>query len=103
VKKIEETLEELLRALSDDPLFKDFEKVRLLVQNDPFLIETERKLKDLQQKMTKSVMDKKAHNEAKLEYETLKKAYEEHPYVINYNNLLDDVNELLHTLKTIIE
>ncbi len=101
--KIEKTLNELVSALNEEPVFIEFEKARELVENDPYLIKTERELKTLQQKMTKEVMNKTLHNEYKSEYEKLKKAYEEHPYVLNYNALLNDVNELLLTIKTIIE
>ena len=53
--------------------------------------------------MTQNVMDKALHQQYKTKYEALKKAYDEHPYVLNYNALLNDVNDMLLTIKTIIE
>ena len=101
--KIDEALKALVDALGEEPVFIEFEKARLLVQKDPYLVKTEQELKSLQQKITQNVMDKAEHNKYKREYETLKKAYDEHPYVLNYNALLNEVNELLLTIKTIIE
>jgi len=103
VREIDKALENLLSALQEDPTFIEFEKARNLVNSDEYLINTEAKLRDLQQKMTQNVMDKALHNVYKKEYETLKKAYDEHPYVLNYNALLNDVNDMLLTIKTIIE
>ncbi len=101
--KLAKALEDVLTNLNNEPVVVEFEKMRTLVKNDTFLIKTEAQLKMLQQKMTQNVLDKALHATLKAEYESVKKAYDEHPYVINYNALLNDVNELLHTIKTIIE
>lgn len=101
--EINEALEKLITALSEDSLFIEFEKARDLVINDEYIQKTETTLKELQQKMTQNVMNNKAHTKYKKEYETLKKKYDEHPYVLNYNALLSEVNDMLLTLKTIIE
>lgn len=101
--EIDKALENLLSALQEDPTFIEFEKARNLVNSDEYLKETEVELRSLQKKMTQNVMDKALHQHYKTKYEALKKAYDEHPYVLNYNALLNDVNDMLLTIKTIIE
>lgn len=103
MNKVDKALEELLAALYKDPLIIDFQNAKSLVENDPFVKETEEKLKKLQQQMTQNVMNKELHHSLKVEYDGLKKDFDEHPYVLNYNSLLNEVNELLLNLKTIIE
>lgn len=101
--QIDKSIADVLKALNDEPVVKEFDKARLLVQNDEFIINTEKKLKELQQEMTRNVMDKALHTKLKDQYNKLKREYDNHPYVLNYNSLLNDVNDLLLTLKTIIE
>lgn len=103
VSKLDKALSDLLAALNEEPLIIEFNKARNLVTSDEFLLQAEKDLKKLQQGMTRDVLDKTKHDSYKNEYNVLKKAYDEHPYVVNYNSLLNDVNDLLLTLKTIIE
>lgn len=101
--KLTKSIEDVIAALNAEPVVQEFEKAKALVTSDKYVQQMEAKLKVLQQKMTQNVMDKTLHETYKADYETLKKEYDEHPYVVNYNALLNDVNDLLLMLKNIIE
>lgn len=103
MKRVDQALENLLIALENEPVVIAFKKARELVTNDAFILATETKLKDLQQEITRHAMDKTRHENALNTYTLLKKKYDGHPYVLNYNSLLNDVNDLLLTIKSIIQ
>lgn len=103
MNRVDQALENLLIALENEPVVLAFKKARDLVKNDEFILSAEKKLKDLQQEITRHAMDKVWHETALKSYQILKQKYDEHPYVLNYNSLLNDVNDLLLTIKTIIQ
>lgn len=103
MNKINEALLRLKSALNEDPLVKEYFKAKDLVFNDPFLLNLEEQLKELQKEITRNVLDTAKHKELTSEYQRLKEEHDSHPYVVNYNALLSDVNELLNELKSIIE
>lgn len=100
---VDEALDNLLDALNHEPVVVAFKKARELILHDDFILNTEKTLKSLQQMMTRHVMDSDAHQAAMKEYLMLKQKYDDHPYVLNYNSLLNDVNDLLLTINTIIQ
>lgn len=103
MNEINEALTLLKNTLDEDPLIKEYFLAKELVFNDHFLLKSEELLKELQKEITKNVLDSVKHQELTLKYQKLKEEYDSHPYVINYNSLLSDVNELLQELKAIIE
>lgn len=103
MNKVDKALEELIQNLNNEPVIIEFVKARDLVSSDVFVIETEKKLKELQQLITRNAMDKKLYETYKAEYDLRKEQFDEHPYVLNYNSLLNEVNELLLNIKSIIE
>ncbi len=103
MNKVDKALKALSSELSKNPRVVEFKKTKKLIAEDAYLKETETKLKELQQKMTQNMGDKVVHKKYQEEYLVLKKAYENHPYILNYNSLHAEVEELLYTLKKVIE
>ncbi len=103
MNEINEALSRLKTTLYEDELIKEYFRVKDLVFNDPYLLKLEETLKELQKEITKNVLNEVKHKELTKEYQKCKEDYDSHPYVVNYNSLLSDVNELLQQLKSIIE
>ncbi|HOE53591.1 MAG TPA: YlbF family regulator [Bacilli bacterium] len=103
MNKVEIALNALTTELANDKRVVEFKKVKALIESDAYLKNVEVRLKELQRLMTQNAFNEEKHNEYKREYLRLKNNYETHPYLINYNSLLSEIEDLLYSLKTVIE
>ena len=101
--KVETALNALTTELARDKRVIEFKKVKALIESDAYLKNSEARLKELQRLMTQNAFNEKLHTLYKEEYLLLKNNYETHPYLINYNSLLSEIEDLLYSLKTVIE
>ena len=101
--KFNEALKALKEELHSHPLVVEYLRYKDLVTNSVEINELEQSLKLLQQLMTQNIHDAARHAEYKKEYLNSKEKYDNHPYIINYNNLVTQLNDLLTELKTILD
>lgn len=101
--KFNEALEALKQELHRHPLVTEYLRYKELVTNSVEINELESSIKKLQQLMTQNISDETLHAEYKRQYLNLKAKYDNHPYIINYNNLVTQLNDLLTELKTILD
>ena len=96
-------IEELSRKLNQEILalevVQEYQKYEKLVLNDEKLKQLEKELKVLQKKIVKQ----KAKQDDRVtktiqEYQEKKAYYENHPLVVNYLYLQNEVNEILQTI-----
>ena len=96
-------IEELARKLNQEILalevVQEYQKYEKLVLNDEKLKQLEKELKVLQKKIVKQ----KAKQDDRVtktiqEYQGEKAYYENHPLVVNYLYLQNEVNEILQTI-----
>ena len=96
-------IEELARKLNQEILalevVQEYQKYEKLVLNDEKLIQLEKELKVLQKK----IVNQKAKQDDRVkktiqEYQEKKSYYENHPLVVNYLYLQNEVNEILQTI-----
>ena len=96
-------IEELARKLNQEILalevVQEYQKYEKLVLNDEKLKQLEKELKVLQKKFVKQ----KAKQDDRVtktiqEYQEKKAYYENHPVVVNYLYLQNEVNEILQTI-----
>ena len=96
-------IEELARKLNQEILalevVREYQKYEKLVLNDEKLKQLEKELKVLQKKIVKQ----KAKQDDRVtktiqEYQEKKAYYENHPLVVNYLYLQNEVNEILQTI-----
>ncbi len=99
----DKALQQLKTELYQSELVQEFLRYKKLISESEVLAKLENRLKELQQLMTKNVANAPKHREFKNEYNLLKKQYDTHPYITNYNNLLSDLNALLIDLKLILD
>lgn len=95
-------IEELARKLNQEILalevVQEYQKYEKLVLNDEKLKQLEKELKVLQKK----IVNQKAKQDDRVtktiqEYQEKKAYYENHPLVVNYLYLQNEVNEILQT------
>lgn len=96
-------IEELARKLNQEILalevVQEYQKYEKLVLNDEKLKQLEKELKVLQKK----IVNQKAKQDDRVtktiqEYQEKKASYENHPLVVNYLYLQNEVNEILQTI-----
>ena len=96
-------IEELARKLNQEILalevVQEYQKYEKLVLNDEELKQLEKELKVLQKK----IVNQKAKQDDRVtktiqEYQEKKAYYENHPLVVNYLYLQNEVNEILQTI-----
>ena len=96
-------IEELARKLNQEILalevVQEYQKYEKLVLNDEKLKHLEKELKVLQKK----IVNQKAKQDDRVtktiqEYQEKKAYYENHPLVVNYLYLQNEVNEILQTI-----
>ena len=96
-------IEELARKLNQEILalevVQEYQKYEKLVLNDEKLKQLEKELKVLQKK----IVNQKAKQDDRVtktiqEYKEKKAYYENHPLVVNYLYLQNEVNEILQTI-----
>lgn len=96
-------IEELARKLNQEILalevVQEYQKYENLVLNDEKLKQLEKELKVLQKK----IVNQKAKQDDRVtktiqEYQEKKAYYENHPLVVNYLYLQNEVNEILQTI-----
>ena len=96
-------IEELARKLNQEILalevVQEYQKYEKLVLNDEKLKQLEKELKVLQNKIVnqKSKQDDRVTKTIQ-EYQEKKAYYENHPLVVNYLYLQNEVNEILQTI-----
>lgn len=97
--RIEELARKLNQEILDLEVVQEYQKYEKLVLNDEKLKQLEKELKSLQKK----IVNQKAKQDDGVtktiqEYQEKKAYYENHPLVVNYLYLQNEVNEILQTI-----
>ena len=97
--RIEELAQKLNQEILDLEVVQEYQKYEKLVLNDVKLKQLEKELKVLQKK----IVNQKAKQDDRVtktiqEYQEKKAYYENHPLVVNYLYLQNEVNEILQTI-----
>ena len=97
--RIEEFAQKLNQEILGLEVVQEYQKYEKLVLNDEKLKQLEKELKVLQKK----IVNQKAKQDDRVtktiqEYQEKKAYYENHPLVVNYLYLQNEVNEILQTI-----
>lgn len=97
-KEVRDRLDQFINDFLNVKEVKQFLLIKEEISHSEELTLLKEKLKLSQKDMALSI-GKKDYNEKKDNYFQTKKEYENHPLIVNYNVLLDEVNYLLTELK----
>ena len=100
---IKEQVLKIKNILLSDPKIKEFLELKEEVKNNKEILEYQDKIRALQKKMTKNVMDKEKYAVAKKEYLEVLDQYQNHPLVYNYIKLSEEIKDILLEIKEILE
>jgi cell fate (sporulation/competence/biofilm development) regulator YmcA (YheA/YmcA/DUF963 family) len=103
VEQIKAKIAELSESFFALPLVKEYFAQVDLINADTPLLNLSDEVKKLQRLMTLHIKNKDLHQKYKEEYEKKLNEYNSHPYVVNYNYLKNEVENLLLQMKQIIE
>ncbi|MFA6987615.1 MAG: YlbF family regulator [Acholeplasmataceae bacterium] len=97
--------EELFKLIKEDPLVVEYQKLENIVNSDNNLKKAVGELFDMQQQIVQLKYIDKLQMAEKLEndYRVKRALIETNPVIHNYLILQDEVNELLKSIKEIIE
>ncbi|MDD4203904.1 MAG: YlbF family regulator [Acholeplasmataceae bacterium] len=97
--------EELFKLINEDPLVVEYQKLENIVNSDNNLKKAVGELFDMQQQIVQLKYIDKLQMAEKLEndYRVKRALIETNPVIHNYLILQDEVNELLKSIKEIIE
>ncbi|MCH5171329.1 MAG: YlbF family regulator [Erysipelotrichales bacterium] len=96
-------LEKLKDKLFDQESVKTYFSLKSQIEQSTELNELRNKIRYYAQEMTKNMDDDETYFKNKELYERVLSEYNEHPLVVDYNVVAEEVNNLLKQLKNIIE
>ncbi len=103
MRDIELRLEDLKTAMMNDEVFKEYLRLKKLMDNNQELIALAAKIREHQKNMTQNMDNDEIYFKEKEIYEDLLKNYESHPLVSNYETVKKEAFEILNNVKDIIE
>lgn len=101
--KIKEHVDDLKSSLLEDELVKEYLSLKKEVYENEYLESLREKIKTAQKNMAKSLLDDGDYEAYKKEYESLMEEYKSHPIVHNYENISEQIKDLLLEIKDILE
>ena len=96
--RIEELAQKLNQEILGLEVVQEYQKYEKLVLNDEKLKQLEKELKALQKKIVNQKAKQDDVSKTIQEYQEKKEYYENHPLVVNYLYLQNEVNEILQTI-----
>lgn len=95
----------LIKALKENPYVKEYLELEEQLNNNKFLNDEIKALHSLQQQMVnlQQINKEKAYKEIEKEYWKRRKKLESNPNIKNYLTLQQEINDLLQTIKEILE
>jgi cell fate (sporulation/competence/biofilm development) regulator YmcA (YheA/YmcA/DUF963 family) len=101
--KLEETIAALADALQALPEVQQFFALREQILSDPFLNEQQEMMKHHQKLMMKHLSEKEIYQQHQAAYKGHQQAFDQHPLVMNYLTLKEQLAPLLNQLQATIE
>jgi cell fate (sporulation/competence/biofilm development) regulator YmcA (YheA/YmcA/DUF963 family) len=101
--KLEEGIDQLAKAIQTLPEVKQFFSLREQILKDPFLNEQQALMKHHQKIMMKHIADADIYKKHQEAYKRCQADFDEHPLVVNYVTLKEQLSPLLNQLQSIIE
>ena len=96
---IEKKAKALNQWILDQDVVIEFKKYEQEIQKHPELLALENELKDLQKQIVLAKHEAKDCQDIINEYEMKYQRFENHPLVLNYLNLKEEVNALIHQIE----
>lgn len=103
MNNVERDLLLVKESLFSLPLVKEYLKIKEQVENNEELASFDKLLTKYKKEMTNNFANDEAYKISKSNYEEILSKYENHPLVVNYKALKEEVADLLNEVKSILE
>ncbi len=103
MNNVERDLLLVKESLFSLPLVKEYLNIKEQVENNEELASFDKLLTKYKKEMTNNFADDEAYKISKSNYEEIISKYENHPLVVNYKALKEEVTDLLNEVKLILE
>ncbi len=102
-KELENVLKEVKTALLNEEVVKEYFFLKEQIEQDEELLNLKKEINILQKKLCQKVKDKAKDEDLKKTYASLKEKYDNHPLIMNFSKVSQEVNDILKTIKDILE
>lgn len=99
----EEELQQFREMLFSSPLVKEYFRYKNLLANDEQIQSLVQEIHQHEKNMTMHMMEDEVYQKEKQLYLEKKQIYEQHPLVINYSALQEEVQVLLKEIRDILQ
>lgn len=101
--KVEQALKSLKEEIFENPLVKEYFRVREVVAKDETLNQLKKRISDAQVNLSLSMAEQEKHQTNKVIYEQLLNDYDTHPLIVNFTQLQAEVHTLLKEIVDLLE
>lgn len=99
----EQALQDLVEEIRKLPLIKTYWQLHKEIEENVALQNMKQDMQKWQRQMTLHLSNPKMHQQAKENYEHLLQEYQNHPLIQNYQQVKEEVQDLLFQIKEILE
>lgn len=103
MNEFEQALQDLVEEIHGLPLVKTYWQLHKEIEENDALKKMKQEMQKWQRQMTLHLSDLKEHQFAKENYERLQNEYQMHPLIQNYQQVKEEVQDLLFQIKEILE
>ncbi len=103
MNEFEQALQDLVEEIHRLPLAKTYWQLHKEIEENDALQKMKQEMQKWQRQMTLHLSDPKGHQNAKENYEHLQNEYQMHPLIQNYQQVKEEVQDLLFQIKEILE
>lgn len=101
-KKIIELVENIKKELGEYECIKEYRKLKALIDKDEYIKNLKIEIDNAKKNLVHEIRDIYSHSVAKDHYLSLKKQFDEHPLIKNYQIVKEECYNLLKEVATIL-
>lgn len=103
MNKVNDALSDVKKELYSDPLVKEYFRLLNLIENDKYLTELDKEMRDHQKKMCENMNNDDVYLKEKETYEASLNEFKSNPLYLNFKTVEEEVINLLKEVKDTLQ